>query len=248
MVCRNTNIALISIVGIVLIISILVLIKVLLADVNGFEWGSFTDWLSAIGTFGTFIIAIIVLMKVPDWMVQKHYDIAYNIIENAVYKDLADVRSKSLYAKNLILNLTKNISGAVRTDGANEESKSLIEELYKELEVHIDEYHRLTYGIINQLQSVSRTNYDVSSYANNIKKFIKKTSDDYNNISVNAFMAFAEYGSHFYTDQKAKDAFEKDLFDIRHDALKNNTYIRNEINKVYSENRPIKDFIIRKKK
>lgn len=173
MVCRNTNIALISIVGIVLIISILVLIKVLLADVNGFEWGSFTDWLSAIGTFGTFIIAIIVLMKVPDWMVQKHYDIAYNIIENAVYKDLADVRSKSLYAKNLILNLTKNISGAVRTDGANEESKSLIEELYKELEVHIDEYHRLTYGIINQLQSVSRTNYDVSSYANNIKNLSK---------------------------------------------------------------------------
>lgn len=78
-------------------------------------------------------------------------------------------------------------------------------------------------------------------------KIYQKTSDDYNNISVNAFMAFAEYGSHFYTDQKAKDAFEKDLFDIRHDALKNNTYIRNEINKVYSENRPIKDFIIRKK-
>lgn len=107
MVCRKTNITLISIVGVLLTLAVLVLIKVLFADVKGFEWGSFTDWLSAIGTFGTFIIAIIALMKVPDWMAQKHYDIAYTIIENAVYKDLSNIRTLSFRAKNTILALTK---------------------------------------------------------------------------------------------------------------------------------------------
>ncbi|MFK0368927.1 hypothetical protein ACIQT3_01905 [Enterobacter sichuanensis] len=248
MVCRKTNIALISIVGVLLILAILVLIKVLFADVKGFEWGSFTDWLSAVGTFGTFIIAIIALMKVPDWMAQKHYDIAYTIIENAVYKDLSDIRTLSFRAKNTVLALTKKIVEAVRIDGDDVKIKSHIDELNQELENKNDEYHRLSYGIINQLKSISRTNYDISEHAIEIENFVQKTTKEYDDIFTRIYIALGEYENLYFSDKIAKDTFEKEINDIRHAAVKNNKQLLDNVNKVYSQNLPIKYFINRKKK
>ncbi|MDY0417020.1 hypothetical protein PYW49_04945 [Enterobacter sp. 170198] len=248
MVCRKTNIILISIVGVLLIIAILVLIKVLFADVKGFEWGSFTDWLSAVGTFGTFIIAIIALMKVPDWMAQKHYDIAYTIIENAVYKDLSDIRTISFRAKNTVLALTKKIVEAVRIDGNDVKIKSHIDELNQELENKNDEYHRLSYGIINQFKSISRTNYDISEHTSEIENFVQKTTKEYDDIFTRIYIALGEYESLYFADKIAKDTFEKEINDIRHAAVKNNKQLLDKINKVYSQNLPIKNFINRKKK
>lgn len=46
--CRKANIILISIVSTLSIITCLVLIKVLLSGVKGFEWGSVSDWVSSI--------------------------------------------------------------------------------------------------------------------------------------------------------------------------------------------------------
>ncbi|EOX7387866.1 hypothetical protein ACOMQZ_001000 [Enterobacter quasiroggenkampii] len=248
MVCRKTNITLISIVGVLLTLAVLVLIKVLFADVKGFEWGSFTDWLSAIGTFGTFIIAIIALMKVPDWMAQKHYDIAYTIIENAVYKDLSDIRTLSFRAKNTILALTKKIVESVRIDGDDVKIKSHIDELNQELENKNDEYHRLSYGIINQFKSISRTNYDISEHASEIENFVQKTTKEYDDIFTRIYIALGEYENLYFADKIAKDIFEKEINDIRHAAVKNNKQLLDKINKVYSQNLPIKDFINRKKK
>lgn len=247
MVCRKTNITLISIVGVLLTLAVLVLIKVLFADVKGFEWGSFTDWLSAIGTFGTFIIAIIALMKVPDWMAQKHYDIAYTIIENAVYKDLSDIRTLSFRAKNTILALTKKIVESVRIDGDDVKIKSHIDELNQELENKNDEYHRLSYGIINQFKSISRTNCDISEHASEIENFVQKTTKEYDDIFTRIYIALGEYENLYFADKIAKDIFEKEINDIRHAAVKNNKQLLDKINKVYSQNLPIKDFINRKK-
>jgi len=248
MACRKTNIALISIVVVLLIIAILVLIKILFADVNGFAWGSFTDWLSAVGTFGTFIIAIIALMKVPDWMAQKHYDIAYTIIENAVYNDLSNIRSISFRAKNMVLALTRKIVEAVRVDGDDVKIKSQIDELNQDLESKIDEYHRLSYGIINQFRSISRTNYDISEHASEIENFIQMTTKQYDDIFTRIYIALGEYESLYFADKIAKDIFEKELNDIRYDAVKNNKHLLDKVNKVYTQNRPIKDFINHKKK
>lgn len=233
-------------------VATLVLIKALFGS---YEWGSVTDTLSAIGslvgaigTVATFWIAFKAFEKVPDWMAQKHYDIAYSIIENAIYKDLADVRLKSLHTKNLILKLTKRMVDSVRDDGADENINRQIEQLNQALDLQIDEFYRSAYGIINQLKSVLRTDYKLSQYALEIESFIQSSYKEYNSIYNGTFVALGEYQTHYFADQKAKDIFEKELSAIRHDAVKNNKYLSDKINQVYSQNLPIEDFIIRKKK
>ncbi|UAK18528.1 hypothetical protein [Kluyvera sp. CRP] len=230
------------------VVATLALIKLLFSHSKGFEWGSVTDTLSAAGSVGTLIIAIIALMKVPDWMAQKHYDIAYSIIENAIYKDLADVRLKSLLAKNLILNLTKNIVETVRVDGYNDNPTLPLEELMEKVEIGLDDFLRSTNGVLNQVKSISRTDYDISTNAIEITNAIQHVTKEFNAIYNRTFKVYVEYETYFFTDIKNKVDFEKELHEIRHDAINNNKYLSDMINQVYYLNRPIKDFIIRKKK
>ena len=111
-----------------------------------------------------------------------------------------------------------------------------------------DEYHRLSYGIINQFKSISRTNYDISEHASEIENFVQKTTKEYDDIFTRIYIALGEYENLYFADKIAKDIFEKEINDIRHAAVKNNKQLLDKINKVYSQNLPIKDFINRKKK
>lgn len=229
-------------------VATLVLIKALFSGFNGFEWGSVTDWLSAAGSVGTLIIAIIALMKVPDWMAQKHYDIAYSIIENAVYKDLAELRLKSLHVKNLTLKLARKIVDSVRTDGEDININKQIEQLNQAVEIQIDEFDRLAFGIRNQFSSALRTNYELSNYAHEIENFIQESSKRYNVITHQIYVVLSEFETFYFTDQKKKSNFEKEIFIIRNNAIKNNKYLSDKINQIYNENRPIKEFITPKRK
>ncbi|HAV1640170.1 TPA: hypothetical protein JG881_004329, partial [Enterobacter hormaechei subsp. xiangfangensis] len=86
---------LLTLVGLLLILSLLILTYALFSGLGKMEIGSISDWFSAIGTLGTLAVAVAAFRKAPDWMAQKHYDIVYGLIEKAVYKDLSQVKSSN---------------------------------------------------------------------------------------------------------------------------------------------------------
>lgn len=244
----KTNIALISTVGVLLIIATLVLIKILFADVNGFEWGSFTDWLSAVGTFGTFIIAIIALMKVPDWMEQKHYDIAYSLIENAVFKELANVSATSVQLRAKTSNITRRIANAVRNSVRDTKSNlNRIDELYESFQAYHKDFNQSVNGIINQLKAITRTEYYIAPYTQEIINQLQTATKKYNNINYQIINAIAEIED-FYDYSEGLEITEIDIYDIRKEIIETNKELSEFIAKIYTENLPIKDFITRKKK
>ncbi|ELY4576827.1 hypothetical protein SMZ92_000159 [Cronobacter sakazakii] len=242
MYCKKTNSVLLSIVATLLIVASLVLIKLLFADIKGFEWGSFTDWLSATGTFGTFIIAIIALIKVPDWMAQKHYDIAYSMIENAVFKDLNAVRQSSLHLKNKITLLTKNLRNSI---AKNKEMKSdLINDTINSLDDSLNSFHTTSYSVINQLKSVSRTNYQTSAYCEEIVTILQNSHIEYHD-NVNKFYGVLYDIEINMTDDVTYRAFMIEQLDaVKLQTIQLNRKLADFINNIYSQNRPIKDFII----
>ncbi|MNB98985.1 hypothetical protein D3C75_462480 [compost metagenome] len=67
---------LVTTVVLLLWLAVLVLIKVLFSNVNGFEWGSVTDWLSAGSSVITLIFAVYVYLS---WQKEKYRDDAYVI-------------------------------------------------------------------------------------------------------------------------------------------------------------------------
>lgn len=247
---RKINITLLSIVAILLFLTNLALIKFLFSDMKGFEWGSVTDWLSAfagiisaIGTVATFWIAYKALKKAPEWMAQKHYDIAYSIIENAVFKDLSNVRSSSLHLKTRIVSLANKCKDVVI--GKKEKSK-LVGEMLEGVESNIDEFHRAAYSIINQLKSIERTDYKITEYTESIITVLKNAAQEYNALYSRVFIAEDEIITHCFADDKAREIYRGETFKIQTDAISTNKKLTDAINKVFDENRPIKNFISHK--
>ncbi|HDC4403568.1 hypothetical protein ABK706_04925 [Enterobacter sichuanensis] len=249
MVCRKTNIALISIVGALLILAILALIKVLFANVKGFEWGSFTDWLSAFagiisafGTVATFWIAYKALKKVPEWMEQKHYDIAYSMIENAIFKDLSSVRSSSFYFRTKIITSAKTLRNSLvhRTSLKSD----FISDAFISLDNTLNEFHNSVYNVINQLKAVSRTDYQISEYCLEILQLLQSTHNEYNNVLNRFYSVLSDVETKLVDDVNYLKPMVTELDLIQSESINLNARISDFINEIYLENRPIKDFII----
>lgn len=230
-------------------VATLVLIKALF---DGFEWGSVTDTLSAvgslvgaIGTVATFWIAFKAFEKVPDWMAQKHYDVAYTIIENAVFKDLSNVRSLSFQIKTKISSLAKKSREHVIH---NKEKSLRVDEMLDAIESNIDEFHRAAYAIINQIKSIERTDYDITSYTENIITKLKDSAEQYNGLYFRIFIAVEEIETRRNADEKAKNIYKNESIEIQDDAISTNEILINSISNVFADNKPIKHFICHKVK
>lgn len=241
---RKYNLILINTVLLLFLVGLLVGLKILFTGNNIFG-GSITDWISALSTAGTLGVAYAAYRKAPEWMAQKHYDIAFSIIENAVFKDLAKVRSSSLHLKSKILRLAKITSEAVKSD--KETPQLIIDEMVGSIETNLEEFHQSSYLIINQLKSLTRTNYDVTEYTQNIIRTLQQTAEEYNIIYNQLYMAVGEADALYCADNIVIDTFKKDLHDLQLDAINTNKTLTNTINTIYLENRPIKDFITHKK-
>lgn len=76
--CRKANIALITIVSALLIISCLVLIKFLFSGNEGFEWGSVSDWFSSIANIIMAGAALYAAWNAKNWFQTKIKENALN--------------------------------------------------------------------------------------------------------------------------------------------------------------------------
>ncbi|MEB8025581.1 MULTISPECIES: hypothetical protein [Enterobacter cloacae complex] len=115
--CRKANIALITIVSALLIISCLVLIKFLFSDNEGFEWGSVSDWVSSIANFIMAVAALYAAWNAKQWFSQRSHTMGFDKAEeilsitdnlyNTTYKTIEDINSVFNYLNDLDSGLKK---------------------------------------------------------------------------------------------------------------------------------------------
>lgn len=77
---KIANTTLIGLVSLLLFVAILVLVKTLFSGSKGFEWGSFTDWISASSTAFTAWVAYKAFKAAPNWLKTKNNEAGFNHI------------------------------------------------------------------------------------------------------------------------------------------------------------------------
>lgn len=222
------------------IVAIMTFLKVFTYGMNTMEFGSIADWISALSTLGTFAVAYVALRNAPDWIAQKHYDIAHAIIEDAVFKDLRKVRSSSLFLKAKMAMLCSNIIHVAERRG---QYKNNFDTAINEIDILLAQYHDLSYSIINQLKAISRTNYIESQYTLDIINFLKDAAEKYNNNNVQLILANGEVMMLQKADASVIDDTIKEIMTIRNDVISLNQEISDFIKRIYSDNRPVNEFI-----
>lgn len=249
--CKKTNIALITIVSTLLIITCLVLVKFLLSDSKGFSWGSVSDWftaicslLSAVGTLGTLYVAYMAYKKVPEWMAQKHYDIAFGIIDKSIYTDLRALRPLSYSIQNSInkiLNAFNNtiISGSVVTE--------ISEEDILEIENAALLFQKRSEVIIEQLDAVKRTNYELTKEADEVISLLIKSRLNHFLICDDLYELNDNLNFVYTGDDNQKNEYNKKITDLQNSTKGNNASIIKMINDIKKGNKTISDFITPKK-
>lgn len=249
--CRKANIALITIVSVLLIISCLVLVKFLFSDSKGFSWGSVSDWftaicslLSAVGTLGTLYIAYLAYKKVPEWMSQKHYDIAYGIIEKSIYNDLRALRPLSYSIQsniNIILSVFKtNIDcGKANTEVSSEDIAQIDKQAIS--------FQQQSDVIIEQLNAVKRTNYELTDDANNVISLLTKARITYLMICDELYELNDKLSFFYSGDDGQKTEYITKITDLHNSTKGNNAFIIKMINDIRDGNKAISDFITPKK-
>lgn len=108
---KKCNLFLISTVFVLLLVSILVGIKVLFSNMHGLEWGSVTDWFSAISTlagslasFGTLYIAYKAFKKAPEWINKKIDEDALSLCTDTHFILIEKISESATRIKSVMAN------------------------------------------------------------------------------------------------------------------------------------------------
>ncbi|EMN1398475.1 hypothetical protein [Enterobacter hormaechei] len=110
--CRKANIALITIVSALLIISCLVLVKFLFSGSEGFVWGSVSDWVSSLSTLGTLYVAYLAYKNAPNWIKDKKNETGLNHVINL----MADYDELLMQIREAITVLTSEYNDSLDLD------------------------------------------------------------------------------------------------------------------------------------
>lgn len=243
---RKYNLILINTVLLLFLVGLLVGLKILFTGNNIFG-GSITDWISALSTAGTLGVAYAAYRKAPEWMTQKHYEIAYKIVDDAIYNDLSRVRTSSLHLKFLIVKLGMNLNLALSQKDNSIESEEL-NTFINAIETDLDKLFILTYSITNRLKSVSRYNYHLTDYSKKIISELQEVIDEFNDIHESILTFSTEFEILFGTndDSTINETIHKGR-EIQKQTIVLNNRILQFIKGIYSDNKPITNFIYYKK-
>ncbi|EPR1414792.1 hypothetical protein ACU0OL_002211 [Citrobacter koseri] len=154
---KKWNTYLVSTVLILLIVAVLILIKILFSNVKGFEWGSVSDWLSAISSIITLLFAFFVYSR---WYKERYRDDAYQIQKQII-------TSQYLNLFNTIDELDfKLINYSFRVNGHTHCLKDSAIEGFQEY-------------LINTITELQITSQQITNNIQVMKLFNYKPSDDF---------------------------------------------------------------------
>ena len=232
-----------TILAFVLILSLLlicVILKALFFGSGDFEWGSFTDWVSSLSTFGTLGVACAAYRKAPEWMSQQHYNIVSKVIEEAIYEDLRKLSSLSIQYKSYFVHTSKTLKNCLND---KEELPKGIGETFDKVENLLVELFNLSYSIQNRLKAIQRYNYKITPYTVNIMNNIKHFADSYNRLHTQFELAASDVPMHKNTDEEAITLIARKINDIQLEAIELNHSLQDFVKSIYDDNKPITEFI-----
>lgn len=79
---KKINMALVITVIVLFTVSIFTFLKVLFSDAKTLEWGSISDYISSISSFGTLLVAYFAYKAAPQWIHQKQNEEGFNHVSN----------------------------------------------------------------------------------------------------------------------------------------------------------------------
>ncbi|MGV3691791.1 hypothetical protein [Citrobacter freundii] len=241
---QKFNFLLLTIVAVLLIIAIFVGVKILFHGSKGYEWVTLVGaWCSALGTLGTLWVAYLAYLKAPAWLSQKHYDVAYSVIEKAIYQDLIKVRSASLILKNHLVTSARmyrnHLNKGIKLQDSHDEFMNKTDTLVSDLSI-------ISYSVINALKSINRTNYNISNYTTNIINELQSQTKKYNDLSIELYIASSSILLLANADESVKDIESKELHDMMMNAISFHETLSKFIKEIYDNNYPVDKFIFLK--
>ena len=75
---HNSKSTFIAILSTLMFIETIILVKIFFIDQEDFEWGSVSDWFSAVSSIITTIIAYLAYKAAPNWLKQKQNETGFN--------------------------------------------------------------------------------------------------------------------------------------------------------------------------
>lgn len=232
-----------TILAFVLILSLLlicVILEALFFGNNNFKWGSFTDWISSLSTLGTLGVAYAAYRKAPEWMSQKHYDVVYKVIEEAIYEDLRKLSSLSIQYKSHIVHTSNILKTCLKH---KTDLPKGIEETLNKVENLLIEFFNLSYSIQNRLKAIPRYNYIITPYTVNIIETIKNTADSYNQVQIQFELVASEVPMLMNADEEAISITTKEIIDIQLESIELNNSLKDFVKSIYEDNKSITEFI-----
>lgn len=228
----------------ILFIELLALINLYISTPKGYELGSVSDWLNTAGTIGTLYVAYKALKKVPEWLDQKHYDIAYGHIEKSIYNDLRELRPMIFSIQSSINNILNTLKKIVTSGKTN--SDFSIEGI-----VRIDKasasFQQKSDAIIEQLYAVRRTNYELTDDAKEIISLLTQSGLTNFNICDNLYELHDKLSFSYTGDDDQKNEFCNKITDLQNRSKNNSTSIIKMIYESNNGNKSVSDFIKPKK-
>ncbi|EGT4463803.1 hypothetical protein DOX43_13705 [Cronobacter malonaticus] len=113
------------------------------------------------------------------------------------------------------------------------------------MESVLEEFFNNSYLVINQLNSITRNDYKLSEYAQDILDKLKNISNQYHQIYMDYLVTRAEIGSLLEADQQAIDITSQEIKEIENRALQVGSELDSYIKQIFDKNSPIRDFIVR---
>lgn len=222
----------------------LYMINIWFSDSKGFEWGSVSDWLNTAGTLGTLFVAYLAYKKVPEWMAQKHYDIAYGIIEKSIFDDLPRIRSSSFHLQTCISVVLNNLK---KTAGTGIQTNITIIDIIDKIDDLAIKFQQDSNAIINQLNTVERIDYKLTETAKNTIALLTSVSENYFQIFEFIYALYEDINIEYSLEPEQRKKYTDTIDDMLKSAKENNKSITDHINLIYNGNKPITDFITPKK-
>lgn len=240
----KVNRILIGLVIVLLLVAIVAFANVLLNQYVGhaMEWGSVSDWLSSLSTFGTLIVAYMAYKKAPEWINQKHYDTVHSIIDDVIYTKLINCYKKNFQLMVSIIHLSVGMKKCLTRNTVINNS---LENDFKVFEQLFDEFTNSAYSVIRSLNSVHRYKYSLSLYGQNIVTNLNQEIIQCNNYFSEIMELKIEISIYIHTNHDYKKTLIEKTSNIHDKAQDNNIAMINFINELIKSNRPIDDFIIK---
>lgn len=208
---------------------------------HNFEWGSVSDWLSSISTFGTLLVAYGAFIKAPDWLLQKRYEVVSHIINETIFKNLPKLCKLCAQYKTryFLINrqLVDCLNGKVMNDQMFKENRLKLDNTFKEL-------FTLATSMKDELRTIKRNQFELTEYTLNIYNELIEIASNYNTIDSEILFSTLDVMDFDLIDETDPQKYLDTLMSLKVRTINLSNSFNKFARQIDEDNKPVEEFII----